>query len=49
MTGEIWPQIEAGLLMQSDMRIKSIEVYGENLVARTPLKFGAVVMEESIC
>ncbi len=35
--------------MQLDMRIKSLEVYVENLVARTSLKFGAVVMEESIC
>ena len=35
--------------MQSDIRIKSLEVYVENLVARTPLRFGAVVMEESIC
>ncbi len=32
--------------MQSDIRIKSMEVYVENLIARTPLKFGAVVMDE---
>ncbi len=32
--------------MQSDIRMKSIEVYVENMVARTPLKFGAVVMAE---